>query len=35
MERDSARAEKPEKIPCNRNGISARAVKLERRGLPL
>ena len=29
------RAEKFEKIPCNRNGISARAEKLETRWLPL
>ena len=28
-------AEKSEKIPCNRNGISARAEKLETRWLPL
>jgi len=26
------RAKKPEKIPCNRNGISARAEKQEKRG---
>jgi len=35
MKEDSARAEKSEKIPCNRNGISARAEKQEIRWLPL
>jgi len=35
MEKDSARAEKSEKIPSNRNGISARAEKQEIRWLPL
>jgi len=34
-DRNSARAEKPEKKPCNRNGISARAEKQEKRWLPL
>jgi len=29
------RAKKPEKIPCNRNGISAWAEKQEKRWLPL
>jgi len=29
------RAEKSEKIACNRNGISARAERQEIRGLPL
>jgi len=44
MKKDSARAENPspgkraeksEKFPCNRNGISARAEKQETRWLPL
>ena len=33
--RNSARAEKSLKVPCNRNGISARAGKQETRWLPL
>jgi len=32
---NAARAKKSEKIPCNRNGISARAEKQETRYLPL